>query len=160
MIIFNIEKSSTTFRYKNEIFMKISFFPFYMFYSQKTKSNFEKRVAGAYFQRSFQDFFIILTQTGPLKVVVVLIQRVSFFNFYHNIIYSNYQRNNICDRKVHCLQGKNLLEIIIYQIDIDIVARRTSHFRFSPIFYLILMFNVSFHSLNIILRPIQAYIMK
>ena len=55
IIIFNIQiKSSTTFGYKNEIFMKIRFFPFYIFYSQyKMKSNFGKRVAGAHFHKKF-----------------------------------------------------------------------------------------------------------
>ena len=33
-LIFNIEKSSTNFGYKNESFTKIRFFQFYIFYSQ------------------------------------------------------------------------------------------------------------------------------
>ena len=54
IIIFNTAKSSITFGYNNEIFKEIRFFSFYIFYSQyKTKSNFDKRVAGAYFQRNF-----------------------------------------------------------------------------------------------------------
>ena len=42
MIIFNIEKSATTFEYKNEVFTKIRFFRFTFFKSNKKRNRISK----------------------------------------------------------------------------------------------------------------------